>query len=127
MYGIFINEDVFPFAHAIADRRKPVETRNKNMLKNLYGKRVALISTRRGKLPTICGYATITCMFYYPAEYLNNIRRDTLIPAGSKYDPKPGGGKWCYWMSYPETCAEYTLPENAIRHGRSWCEFSIDG
>ena len=123
MYGIFINEDgKVKFAHEIANRRKPVETRNRKMLSALVGKRVALIATGKGKKPTIVGYATITHEWWYPKEYMNNIRHATLIPAGSKYD-STDKGKWCYWMSWAEPCEEYPLPTSAIRHGRSWCEF----
>ena len=128
MYGIFINDDCFPFTREILAGRKTIETRNKNMLKDLAGKRVALISTRRGKRPAIVGYAMIDRHpIYLHAESLDFFRDLTRIPAGSKYDPKPGAGKWCYNLFRVESCDQYTLPENAIRHGRSWCEFNLDG
>jgi len=126
MYGIFVNDDgPVKYAEAIVTGRKPVETRSRNMLKRLYGQRVAIIQTGKNKAPTIIGYATITAAFHYPKEYMDNIRYHTLIPAGSKYD-SDSRGKWCYWMSWPEACKPYSLPGNAVRHGRSYCEFQID-
>lgn len=123
MYGIFVNADgSVDYADAIVSRKKKVETRKRNMLKPLYGKRVAIVKTKRNTKPTVVGYATITCMFHYPKEYLDNIRDHTLIPEGSRYDSDENG-KWCYWMSWAEKCKPFLLPADAVRHGRSWCEF----
>lgn len=121
MKGIFVNEDGgIRYAEAIVSGIKKVETRSRNMLGKLLGERVAIVRTHRGKSPMVVGYATITCVWKYNAEMMNNIRRDTLIPVGSKYDT---GSRWCYWMSGAEKCDPYPLPKNAVRHGRSWCEW----
>ena len=123
MKGIFVNEDGgVPYAHAIVEGRKPIETRSRNMLRQLLGDRVAIVCTRRAKSPTIVGYATISTAIYYSAEKLDEMRDLTLIPEGSKYDCKIGS-KWCYFMEDPETCDPYPLPDNAVRHGLSWCEW----
>ena len=119
--GIFINEDgCIRYAEAIVSGIKKVETRSRNMLKNLVGERVAIVRTRRGKSPVVVGYAYITAAWKYDAEQMNNIRSFTLIPVGSKFDT---GARWCYWMSSAEKCDPYPLPKNAVRHGRSWCEW----
>jgi len=121
MKGIFVNEDgCIRYAEAIVSGIKKVETRSRNMLRNLVGERVAIVRTRRGKSPVIVGYADITAVWKYDAEQMNNIRKFTLIPSGSKYDT---GSRWCYWMSRAEKCNPYPLPKNAVRHGRSWCEW----
>ena len=122
MYGIFVNEDSFPYAHKIVSGEKTYETRSRNMLKRLNGKRVAIISTRRGQKPMIIGYAEVFAVTYWSRETLDKFRTLTLIPEGSKYDCT-GAGKWCYWMNDAEPCEPYPLPENAIRHGRSYVEF----
>ena len=60
MIGIFVNSDgCVPYADAIVGGYKRIETRNRDMLRDLVGKKVAVIRTRRGKNPTIVGYVTI--------------------------------------------------------------------
>ena len=123
MKGIFVNSDgCVPYAEAIVHGFKPVETRNRNMLRRLVGERVAVVRTRRGKHPTIVGYVTITHAVKMTGEWLDANRGKTLIPEGSKYDSgdKP---KWCYFLKDAETCDPYPLPANAVRHGISWCEW----
>lgn len=123
MIGIFVNCDEVDYADAIVNGNKFIETRSMDMLKNCVHKRVAIIRTHRGEYPTIVGHAFIMGKMFLPAEYLDTIRHITHIPPGSKHDCK-GAGKWCYYLEnrtplyYPRL-----LPENAVRHGRSWCEF----
>jgi len=123
MFGIFVNENGgIPYASAIAMGVKPIETRSRNMLGSLVGQRVAVIRTRRGKRPTIVGYADIVKAEFCPASEFDRYRIDTLIPEGSAYDVK-GAGKWFYYMANPAICLPHELPADAIRHGRSYCEF----
>jgi len=127
MKGIFVNQlsaSGVPYADAIVDGLKTIETRNRDMLSRLVGERVAVIRTRRGKNPTIVGYVTINSKSFVNAEQFDIIREFTLIPVGSKYDVH-GRGKWCYGLSNAKRCIPYALPKDAIRHGRSWCEFNI--
>ena len=123
MYGIFVYEPGgIHYASALANGIKPVETRTRNMLKQLIGKRVAIISTRRNRKPVVVGYATIDKAVKEDREWLDGHRDLTLIPEGSQFDCA-GKFKWCYWLSSAETCEPYQLPASAVRHGRSWCEF----
>lgn len=125
MYGIFVNSDgCVPYADAIVSGAKPIETRNKDMLSNLVGKRVAVVRTRRGKNPTIVGYVRIKSKLFVNAKAFEVFRDATLIPVGSKYDCH-GKGKWLYYLEDAEKCLPYPLPESAVRHGRSWCEFEF--
>ena len=125
MYGIFVNSDGWiPYADAIVDGVKPIETRSKDMLSWLVGQRVAIIRTRRGKNPTVIGYADIKCKAFCDSKTFENYREYTLIPPGSRYDCN-GKGKWFYYMANAERCLAYPLPKNAVRHGRSWCEFDL--
>ena len=131
MYGIFINEDEYPFAHWIVQGDKTIETRTRNTLKRLLKKRVAIISTSRKHKPTIIGYATIYNWDRIPDFIWEEARKYTLIPKGSKYDTLVPirskyatiTGKWGYILTNPEECDPYELPSNAIRHGRSYAEF----
>ena len=123
MYGIFVNENgCIHYAELIVKGYKPIETRNRNTLKNLVDKRVAIVRTRRNKKPVVIGYVTITHAAFMSKDWLNDNRNYTLIPVGSMYDCTKSG-KWCYWLGNPETCDPYELPKDAIRHGFSYCEF----
>ena len=127
MYGIFVNENGIPYAQLIVEGKKLIETRTKNMLLPLVGERVAIISTKRGRKPFIVGYATINSYSFCPFPLLGMWRAETCIPKGDTYDKlgKRNGrqGKWFYEMGDAERCKPYPLPESAVRHGRSWCEF----
>lgn len=123
MYGIFVNEDGgVRYAQAIVQRVKPIETRTRNVFKQLVGERVAIIRTRRNKKPTIIGYARIKEAVFHTSDALDYLRDMTLIPVGSKYD-STSRGKWCYILGEAEECEPYELPHDAIRHGRSYAEF----
>ena len=125
MYGIFVNSDgCVPYADAIVSGIKTIETRSRDMLSQLVGKRVAVVSTRRGKNPTIVGYVLIKSKLFVNAKAFEIFRDATLIPVGSKYDVH-GKGKWLYSLGEAEKCEPYPLPKSAARHGRSWCEFDF--
>ncbi len=111
-----------PYARAIVQAYKPLETRGKNMLSALVGERVAVVETGRGKKPMVVGYVTVTKAERLGVFWLDTHRNLTLIPEGSRYDSH-GKCKWGYWLSDPEECEPYPLPSSAVRHGRSWCEF----
>lgn len=121
MYGIFVNEDGgIHYANAIVLGYKTIETRSRNMLRQLVGERVAVVRTRRNKNPMVVGYVTIKSGLWYGNGLLEYVRDKTLIPVGSKYDKQNG---WGYHLEDPAACIPYPLPVDAVRHGRSWCEF----
>lgn len=123
MKGMFVNSDgCIPYADAIVWGMKPVETRNRDMLRPLVGERVAVVRTKRGKNPTIVGYVNVDSGWCINGKWLDENRNKTLIPPGSKYD-SGGRPKWCYFLSDPQSCEPFALPEDAVRHGRSWVEF----
>ena len=125
MKGIFVNQlsaSGVPYADAIVSGYKTIETRNRDMLSQLVGEHVAIIKTVRGKTPTIVGYVTIHSKVFADANQFEHIREFTLIPRGSKYDCTTRG-KWCYGLNGAERCEPYALPKDAVRHGRSWCEW----
>lgn len=123
MSGIFVNENgCVRYADAIVKGIKTIETRNRNMLKSLVGKRVAIVRTRRGKLPMVVGYADIVDSFFCPINLYEQYRDQTLVPVGSSYDVH-GKGKWFYFMDNAEKCDPFPLPQDSVRHGMSWCEY----
>lgn len=124
MYGIFVNErGCIPYPFLLVCGYKTIETRNKNMLSALVGKRVAVIRTGRGRTPTVIGYVTITGSTFCKAEDFDKYFNQHCVQPGSAYAPQNGRGKWFYFCSDAETCDHFPLPKDAVRHGRSWCEF----
>lgn len=122
MKGIFVNENGgIRYAEAIVRGLKPYETRSRNMLGPCCYERVAIIRTRRGKKPEIIGYANIASARYMLFKTAADCFEQTLVPPGSKY----AGNRWFYYMTDARPCAPYPLPKDAVRHGRSWCEFDI--
>lgn len=123
MCGIFVNENgCIHYAQLIVNGYKTIETRNRNMLKSLIGKRVAVIKTRRNKSPMIVGYVDIKYSDFCLAKYFDNYRDRTFVLDGSPYDVH-GKGKWMYFLENAEKCDPFPLPHDAIRHGLSWCEY----
>ena len=123
MKAIFVNStQCAPYAEAIVHGHKTIETRNRNMLHDCIGERVAVVRTRNGKNPLVVGYVDIiAASFCGKDEFPYHYERHLVVP-GSKYDARDKG-KWFYWLENPETCEPYPLPSSAVRHGRSWCEF----
>jgi len=122
MKGIFVNENSFHYAWLIVNGYKEVETRRRNMLSALIGERVAVIRTKRGEKPSIIGYVTIVSSEFCPASEFNKYFGKHFVLPDSEY-ACDGKGKWFYWLDDAYACVPQPLPENAIRHGRSWCEF----
>ena len=124
MIGIFVNENgCVPYAQLIAKGYKTIETRNRNMLSFCVNRRVAIVKTRRNKKPTIVGYVTIIGNCFCKDEDFNKYFYQHLVQPGSAYAPQNGKGKWFYFCDNAEECEPYPLPGNAVRHGRSWCEW----
>jgi len=123
-YGIYVsNERRTPWAGWIVSGLKEIETRNKNMLGKLVGERVAVIATGNHP-PLIVGYATITDSLYVNKAMFDGFyRKYTMIEEGDKYDCTENG-KWLYFLRDAEACHPKALPENIIRHGRSYVEFN---
>ena len=117
---------------AIAKNYKVLETRIRDVFKSLFSDgdyvTVYVVRTCANKKPVIVGRALIwkgfkVCYKTFRDDRMYNMH---LVPPGSKFDCKPGGFKWVY----PTSGLEYyekpiPLPDNAIRHGRFWCEFNI--
>ena len=121
MKGIFVNSAKVDYAGMLVDGTKIIETRTRRMLDCLCGERVAIIRTGKGK-PMVIGYVNIIVGLSMSPEWLNEHRYWTKIPKGDKYDSRQTN-KICYMVSEPQKCEPYPLPENSIRHGRTWVEF----
>lgn len=126
MKAIFINESKVKFIDLMLNQEKLFETRNKDMLKGLFEPNniyefVALVSTGNGK-PIVKGYAFIRKGFPVSEPELNQID-SALYIKNTPYQCKPGKSKVLYSIESPVKCKPYQIPNNAIYHGRSWCEW----
>ena len=101
--AIFVRQtNAIPYADAIVQGYKTIETRSRNMLGRFVGKRVFVIRTRSGDKPFIIGSVFISDAQYHSAQELDKMRNKTLIPPGSQFDCH-GKGKWCYTLERPES------------------------
>ena len=111
-----------PYAVLLAAGLKNEETRTRNTLKGLAYETVAIAETGNGR-PTVVGYVMFGAgqKMYYKA--FRDHFQYHLVPRFSKYDCKPDGFKWVYTVLSCQECEPYPVPENAVRHGRVWCEW----
>lgn len=121
---VFINCNEFKFVSQILEHKKIYETRNRNTLKSLVGKRVLIAETGKGK-PVVKCYAVISfVMVIRTRSWFDTLRTDTRIAIGSKYDWKPGTVvKYFYKLDDVQPVPEFIPPEG-FRHGRTWMEYA---
>lgn len=113
MKAFNINDKYFPFTECILDGLKDIETRQKNTLKSLVGKRVGIIRTGKGKAMLV-GHVTIIGVIQYETEA--EFRKDEnrhLVEPGSRYDIT-GKGKYGYILSNPERCEPVAVTTKGI-------------
>ena len=123
MKGFFLNCSGNTFDWDIfVTKKKYIETRTRNTLEPLFGERVAVIRTGRGSTVVIGTVMLAGIMPPDKEEWSKHQRERACIEPGSKWDSE--NGKWCYYLSEPEMFKHPSpVPANAVRHGRSWCEW----
>lgn len=123
--AIFINCKEVPYIEKILAREKPDETRSRNVLGKFTGMRVLLVETGNGK-PMVRG--SVVVGESHPVRNRiawDCIRNRTHVPAGSRYDWKDSTQiKWLTPMLRPMMCEPFPLPADAVRHGRTWAEYT---
>lgn len=121
---VFINCREYPFVYAIKCGLKLYETRTRNTLKSLIGKRVLIAETGHGK-PVVKCLATIDSVIRVD-RYRDWIkyRKSCCIKPGSVFDWKHGTKCKClYLLTDVQPVPEFTPPES-VRHGRTWMEYT---
>lgn len=120
--GIFINCRAFPFLTWILSGLKVYETRNRNTLRSLVGKRVLLIETGHGR-PVVRGSARIKwCRVVRTRCEWNMLRKKHRVPVCSTYDWKNDTKvKYCYLLDDVKPCNPFPVSDG-VRHGRVWME-----
>lgn len=123
MYRVlFVNCSCVPFLDLFLARRKPWETRTRNMLRALVGTNVMLAETGNGR-PLVRASAFIgEPLVIRSREEWEKYRERCGIPSGSQYDWKPWTKqKYLYPITDVKACAPFRAPEG-VRHGRVWME-----
>ena len=122
---VFINCSSAPFVDKIISREKVYETRSRNTLAALIGKRVLIAETGKGR-PVVRCIATIYKAFPLRTRHaFEMFRYYTSVPEGSKYDWTDGTTeKWLYELADVRPVPVPFHPRQGVRHGRVWMEFA---
>lgn len=119
MIILFINCNLFPFISWIMAGLKLYETRNRNTLKSIIGKRVYIAETGKNRRPVIRCIASIGNPIVIDSmKDFNRYRSQTKIKKGSCFDFIPGRKKYLYPVSNVVKVNPFPLPDNAVYHGR---------
>lgn len=122
-YGIFINDRHARFTEMILDEAKLYETRTRRTLHRLVGQRVAIIRTGKGPAQ-IVGYATITGCIECNSLHDYEPYRNQCKLAGTPFEwHSDTVHKYLYRIESIERCDPYPVPDDVIRHGRTYVEF----
>lgn len=121
MLGVYINCSKYPFIDWILDGRKQYETRSRDMLRDLAGKRVYLIETGTHGKPVVRASAILR-----PGRKVDRsslaLRQAAMID-GSTYDIPANSTKVFYRLADVRPVSPFHLPEIRINHGRSYTEW----
>lgn len=120
---VYINCSRHPFLKWIACGMKVYETRSRNTLRALVGKKVYLAMTGKGPSLVVCT-AVIRKVFPVCSRYEWDCFRDyTAVPEGSEYDwTESTTIKYLYELSSVKPVTVPFHPDNGVRHGRVWME-----
>ena len=119
---VFINTKEIPFVDLIISEDKLFETRNRNTLGGLVGRRILIAETGHGKPVVRCSAELHMPTVVREKEWWEWFRESTCVPSNSKYDwGENTKCKWLYPIGYVEPVEPFTPPEGK-RHGRVWME-----
>ena len=120
---VFINCSSAPFIDKIMNRSKVYETRSRNTLRNLVGKRVLLAETGKGK-PLVRCSVVIRCGFPVESFHEWDMFRDyTQVSPSSPFEwSETTKRKWLYELTDIRPVSPF-VPADGIRHGRTWMEY----
>ena len=120
---VFINSKQVPFIWQIMNGKKLWETRNRDTLCRVVGKRVFLAETGNGKPVVRCSAELCRAIPINNPDVWDGLREDTCIPVGNKYDWKPETKvKYIYFIRKVQKVKPFSPPEGK-RHGRVWMEY----
>jgi hypothetical protein len=103
MMGINVRTDSragIDYASLIVTGRKILETRATDSLAAYIGRRVAIVRTGAGPARAI-GSVRIVGAYAVNRPRFRALEHLHAVPAGSLYDVRPDGVKWCYRLADP--------------------------
>ena len=120
---VFINCSRFPFVDWILDGSEVYETRTRNTLVSLVGKRVYLAESGKGRPLVKCSAVLVQARPVTDrATWESVIRKPAKIEPGSMYDWKPETRvKYPYKLVDVQPVTPFH-PQEGVRHGRVWME-----
>ena len=126
MYDVvFINCSRFPFIDWICSRQKLYETRSRDTLRALVGRRVYLAETGTGPRSVVRCSAVIDHAITCDAGAFRRLRPLHRVPAGSDFDWKPWTRKKVlYRLTDVRPVPVPFHPAEGVRHGRVWMEYN---
>lgn len=123
---VFINCKEIPFVDLIMQGKKIFETRNRNTLGALVGRRVLIAETGHGKPIVRCSAEFYNPTVVHEKQWWEWFRESTCVTNGSKHDWNDNTKcKWLYPIGYVEPVYPFVVPEGK-RHGRVWMEYDED-
>jgi hypothetical protein len=108
MMGINVRTDSragLDYASLIVTGRKTLETRATDSLAAYINRRVAIVRTGAGPARAI-GSVRIVAAYTVDGPRFRALERLHAVPAGSLYDVRPDGVKWCYQLAEPRLYAK---------------------
>jgi len=122
---VFINCSSAPFVTMIMDYRKLYETRSRNTLRSLIGKRVLIAETGNGSKPVVRCSAIINKAFKVESFHEWDMFRDyTQVSTDSPFEWSDRTRyKWLYELDSVRPVEPF-IPKEGIRHGRTWMEYN---
>ena len=120
---VFINCSDVPYVDKILSGEKLYETRSRNTLGQLVGKRVMIAETGHGKPVVRCTARIGTSHKITNPNVYDLFRPDTCVPEGSKHDwTHDTKSKWFYLLKNVSPVTPF-IPKEGPRHGRIWMEY----
>ena len=121
---VFINCTSAPFLDDIMSGRKVFETRTRDTLGRLAGRRVLLAETGNGRPVIRCSAVIGEAIPVRSAQEWRSLRHAHNIKRGNRYDWQPGQRvKYCYPLRDVWPLAVPFTPPEGTRHGRAWMEY----
>lgn len=121
---VFINCKSVPYTELIMAGKKKYETRTRNTLKTLTGKRVLIAETGKGKPVVKCSARIEKAVVIDTRKTWNAYRKTTCVPKNGKHDWTPKTKvKYLYELKNVIPVPEF-IPKNGKRHGRTWMEYN---
>lgn len=122
---IFINCDGAPYVKKIMLLQKLFETRSKDMLRPLAGRRVFVAETHKGRRPVVrCSLRIGPGFMVDNSAAYEQFRQYTCVPCSDVYNWQPTTKrKWLYPLLSVAPVRPF-IPAEGKRHGVTWMEYN---